>query len=129
MANYSGSIAVSETLAASTVDYVTLSNPSANGVTILNRTGTAEIYITYQSGTSNPTAPTVGEALQRISRYIRLLFDLVPQEEPIDMTDLFDKVMAAKWPHAVFPIREYWVDIGRHSDLNRATIDFDTKFR
>jgi dTDP-glucose pyrophosphorylase len=54
---------------------------------------------------------------------------LVPHQEPIDMTDLFEKVMAAKLSHAVFPIREYWVDIGRHSDLNRATIDFDTKFR
>ncbi len=57
------------------------------------------------------------------------ILDLVPQDEPIDMTDLFDKVMAAKWSHAVFPIREYWVDIGRHSDLNRATLDFETRFR
>jgi dTDP-glucose pyrophosphorylase len=54
---------------------------------------------------------------------------LIPHEEPIDMTDLFDKVMGAKWPHAVFPIREYWVDVGRHSDLNRAKVEFETEFR
>jgi dTDP-glucose pyrophosphorylase len=57
------------------------------------------------------------------------ILDLIPREEPIDMTDLFDKVMEAKWPHAVFPIREYWVDVGRHSDLNRAKIEFETEFR
>jgi dTDP-glucose pyrophosphorylase len=57
------------------------------------------------------------------------ILDLIPHEEPIDMTDLFDKVVEAKWPHAVFPIREYWVDVGRHSDLNRAKVEFETKFR
>lgn len=57
------------------------------------------------------------------------ILDLVPREEPIDMTDLFDRVMVAKWSHAVFPIREYWVDIGRHSDLDRATGEFEAKFR
>lgn len=57
------------------------------------------------------------------------IIDLLPRSEAIDMTDLFDKVMEAKWPHAVFPIREYWVDIGRHSDLTRAKDEFKTKFR
>jgi dTDP-glucose pyrophosphorylase len=57
------------------------------------------------------------------------ILDLVPHEEPIDMTDLFDKVINAKIPHAVFPIREYWVDVGRHSDLNRAKVEFETEFR
>ncbi len=57
------------------------------------------------------------------------VLDLIPNEEPIDMTSLFDKVIEAQWPHAVFPIREYWVDIGRHSDLNRAELDFETRFR
>jgi NDP-sugar pyrophosphorylase family protein len=57
------------------------------------------------------------------------ILDLVPHEKPIDMTDLFDKIMEVKWPHAVFPIREYWVDVGRHSDLNRAEVEFETEFR
>jgi NDP-sugar pyrophosphorylase family protein len=57
------------------------------------------------------------------------ILDLVQDEEPIDMTDLFDRVVEEKWPHAVFPIREYWVDIGQHSDLNRAKVDFETEFR
>jgi dTDP-glucose pyrophosphorylase len=57
------------------------------------------------------------------------ILSLIRREEPIDMTDLFDKVMDAKWPHAVFPIREYWVDVGRHSDLNRAKVEFETEFR
>ncbi len=57
------------------------------------------------------------------------ILSLIRREEPIDMTDLFDKVMDAKWPHAVFPIHEYWVDVGRHSDLNRAKVEFETEFR
>ena len=57
------------------------------------------------------------------------ILGLIPREEPIDMTELFNKVMEAKWPHAVFPIREYWVDVGRHSDLNRAKVEFETEFR
>ena len=57
------------------------------------------------------------------------ILDLIPREEPIDMTDLFDKVINAKMPHAVFPIREYWIDVGRHLDLNRAKVEFETEFR
>jgi len=57
------------------------------------------------------------------------VIDLIPADEPIDMTDLFDKVMAAKLQHAVFPIREYWLDVGRHSDLNRAEAEFEAEFR
>jgi dTDP-glucose pyrophosphorylase len=57
------------------------------------------------------------------------ILDLVPHQEPIDMTDLFDKVMGAKLSTAIFPIREYWMDIGRHSDLNRAMAEFEAAFR
>ncbi|MDR3725087.1 MAG: nucleotidyltransferase family protein [Terracidiphilus sp.] len=57
------------------------------------------------------------------------ILGLLLREEPIDMTDLFDRVMEAKWTHAVFPVREYWVDIGQHSDLDRATGEFEMNFR
>ncbi len=57
------------------------------------------------------------------------MIDLVQDEEEIDMTDVFEKAIDAKFPHAVFPIREYWVDIGRHSDLNIAKAEFDAKFQ
>jgi dTDP-glucose pyrophosphorylase len=52
------------------------------------------------------------------------VLDSIPNQERIDMTDLFSKVISLKMPHAVFPIREYWLDIGRHSDLDRAKMDY-----
>lgn len=58
MANYAAAVAVHETLTASTVDEVTLTAPITE-VTVLNRTGAAEIYFTAGSGNSPPAAPTV----------------------------------------------------------------------
>lgn len=57
------------------------------------------------------------------------VLDLIAPGEQIDMTSLFERVIEKKWSHAVFPIREYWVDIGRHSDLDNAKLEFETKFR
>lgn len=36
------------------------------------------------------------------------------------MTDLFAKIIAEGFETAAFPIREYWIDIGRLDDLERA---------
>ena len=57
------------------------------------------------------------------------VIDLIAPGEQIDMTNLFEKVIENKCPHAVFPIREYWIDIGRHADLDNAKIEFETKFQ
>jgi dTDP-glucose pyrophosphorylase len=44
----------------------------------------------------------------------------VPQGRAFDMPELFQALISAGRPAAVFPIREYWVDIGRMDDLERA---------
>jgi hypothetical protein len=59
MANYSAATAVHETLTASTVDQVTLTGQAVE-VTVLNRTGTAEIYFTAGSADYPPATPSVG---------------------------------------------------------------------
>ncbi len=48
---------------------------------------------------------------------------LVPAGQPFDMPSLFDALLARQRPTAAFPIREYWLDIGRMSDFERANAD------
>jgi dTDP-glucose pyrophosphorylase len=57
------------------------------------------------------------------------VLDLVPEDEYVDMTSLFERVVKENWPTAVFPLREYWLDIGRHSDLDSAKCDFEVNFK
>jgi hypothetical protein len=57
MASYTGVTAIHKTLAASTVDTVTLTGCTTQ-VTIVNRNGVAEIYFTV--GATTPPVPTVG---------------------------------------------------------------------
>lgn len=54
--------------------------------------------------------------------------DLIPADQFFDMPQLFDKILAAKGGASVFPIREYWLDIGRFDDLERARTEFDRVF-
>ncbi len=49
--------------------------------------------------------------------------DLVPHERKSDMTDLIDLLLKRKRPVSAFPIREYWLDVGRPDDFNRANSD------
>jgi len=46
-----------------------------------------------------------------------------------DMPNLFEGLVAQRRETAVFPIREYWMDIGHLSDLEKANGDFDALFR
>lgn len=62
MATPSGATAVHATLTASTVDTATLTAPNVPSVTVVNRTGTAEIYFTISSTAAGAVAPTVGGA-------------------------------------------------------------------
>jgi len=41
------------------------------------------------------------------------------------MTQVFEQVMTENNETAVFPIHEYWLDIGRIDDLDRAKSDFN----
>jgi len=45
------------------------------------------------------------------------------------MTSLFERTVKENWTTAVFPLREYWLDIGRHSDLDTARSDFEVNFK
>ncbi len=54
---------------------------------------------------------------------------LIPRGQPMDMPDVFDAMIAQGHKPAAFPIREYWLDIGRLDDLNQANIEFDEVFK
>jgi len=54
--------------------------------------------------------------------------DLVTPGDFLDMTDLFQAAVERKQHTAVFPIREYWIDIGQHDEFARAGEEFDREF-
>ncbi len=47
----------------------------------------------------------------------------VPLNRKFNMTDLIEELLAQGRPVACFPIIEYWLDIGKHSDFERAQDD------
>ncbi|GKX51179.1 nucleotidyltransferase family protein [Budvicia aquatica] len=51
------------------------------------------------------------------------LFMNVPCQERIDMPTLLEQQIALQKDVLMFPIHEYWLDIGRMDDFNRAQID------
>ena len=53
------------------------------------------------------------------------VFDYVPRGTRFDMPDLIKSLIADKRRVISFPIREYWLDIGRHDDYAQANDDFD----
>lgn len=53
---------------------------------------------------------------------------LIPQGQFFDMPHLFKLLMDQGEETAVFPIREYWLDIGQMDDFNRANGQFDEAF-
>jgi NDP-sugar pyrophosphorylase family protein len=56
------------------------------------------------------------------------VFDLIVKDRRLDMTDLFSTLIAGRRAAAVFPIREYWMDIGQVDDLQRARNEFESVF-
>jgi dTDP-glucose pyrophosphorylase len=53
---------------------------------------------------------------------------LVPRAVQYDMPTLFEDMRRAGLGASVFPIREYWLDIGRVDDFNRANAEFVREF-
>lgn len=53
---------------------------------------------------------------------------MVTDPQPLDMPALFQRVIDNRAETAVFPIREYWLDIGRMDDFERANNDFIPQF-
>jgi NDP-sugar pyrophosphorylase family protein len=49
----------------------------------------------------------------------------IPAEDYFDMPQLFDVMMKSGEASQAFPIHEYWLDIGRETDLNRAQLDHE----
>lgn len=52
----------------------------------------------------------------------------IPDGEFFDMPTLFEKLIAARNNAVSFPIREYWLDIGRMSDYERANNEYSGVF-
>jgi dTDP-glucose pyrophosphorylase len=48
---------------------------------------------------------------------------------PVDMPDVIGRLLSGGRRVAAYPIREYWLDIGRPDDLHRADEDFEPRFR
>ena len=46
-----------------------------------------------------------------------------------DMPTVFEKLMEIGMETAAFPIREYWLDIGRMADFERAAVEFNEVFK
>jgi len=53
---------------------------------------------------------------------------LVPEQKFYDMPTLFQRLMDMQRPVGSFPLRDYWIDIGRIEDLERATAEFFEMF-
>lgn len=51
---------------------------------------------------------------------------MIPQDVFFDMPSLFQEIPRQK--RVAFPIHEYWLDIGRHDDLDRASAEYIAHF-
>ncbi|MGL4269129.1 MAG: nucleotidyltransferase family protein [Plesiomonas sp.] len=47
----------------------------------------------------------------------------VPKNQYVDMPSLLEQQMQKKYQVLMFPLHEYWLDIGRMDDFNRAQVD------
>lgn len=54
--------------------------------------------------------------------------DYIPENEFFDMPELFESVIQAGQMSVVFPIREYWQDVGQKEDFNRAQGEYSEVF-
>ena len=56
------------------------------------------------------------------------ILEMIGKNSHLDMTSLFSDVLERKYSTSAFPIREYWLDIGRIEDFDKATRDFANGF-
>lgn len=56
------------------------------------------------------------------------VLDLIPKGQFYDMPTLFEKLITNQQNTTVFPIREYWIDIGRINDFEKANDEFCAYF-
>lgn len=53
---------------------------------------------------------------------------LIPKDEFFDMPDLFQTLIRSERKICSFPIKGYWLDIGRSDDFNRANSEYEDVF-
>lgn len=53
---------------------------------------------------------------------------LVKPGMPLDMPELIQRLVNSDYRVSAFPIHEYWIDIGRHDDLHRASLEAQDVF-
>ena len=53
---------------------------------------------------------------------------MVPKRKKLDMPDLFQTMVENGQTPSVFPLREYWIDVGHVDDLNQAQREFAGSF-
>jgi len=56
------------------------------------------------------------------------VLDLIPNNKYYDMPTLFENVIAEKMKSISFPIREYWMDIGRLEEFKKANDEYHEVF-
>ncbi|EMT45874.1 nucleotidyltransferase family protein [Anoxybacillus flavithermus] len=54
--------------------------------------------------------------------------DVIPRNEYFDMPSLFETLIKQQKKTSVFPIREYWLDIGKMPDFEKANLEFSEVF-
>lgn len=54
------------------------------------------------------------------------IFKTVPKNHRVDMPTLLEQQMANNKNILMFPIHEYWLDIGRMDDFKKAQVDYFT---
>ncbi|MBY0452733.1 MAG: alcohol dehydrogenase, partial [Bdellovibrionaceae bacterium] len=52
------------------------------------------------------------------------VISLIPKNKYLDMPTLFNQLIELKKNTLAFPIREYWLDIGKLSDFEKAQLDY-----
>jgi dTDP-glucose pyrophosphorylase len=53
------------------------------------------------------------------------ILDLIPKHEFFNATDLMELLISKQYKVVSYPVRSYWLDIGKHDDFNKAQNDID----
>jgi len=56
------------------------------------------------------------------------VLDFIPNDEFYDMPTLFEQIIEQKLKTVSFPIREYWLDIGRMEEFEKANLEYAEVF-
>tara|TARA_B110000285_G_C15136855_1_gene627583 strand:+ start:3059 stop:4108 length:1050 start_codon:yes stop_codon:yes gene_type:complete len=56
----------------------------------------------------------------------KTIFDYIPEDKMFNATDLMEEIIKRKQKIVHFPIKGYWLDIGKHGDFEQAQKDIKT---